>query len=211
MKVRNQENENYHPNKCIGKQQIPIVPVAQFEAFSVYEEKAEIKDKKLTQLEKKPTVTVPEAFKVFEEKGILKDIPQDDKHDMSCVSTEDSPMSIDKSLISNIENKPIEKRISIHRDLTYDTNEYRDDIYKYMRECESKHRPKPGYMRKQPDITYSMRTVLVDWLVEVAEEYKLQAETLFLAVSYIDRFLSYMSVVRAKLQLVGTAAMFIAA
>jgi cyclin-A len=66
-------------------------------------------------------------------------------------------------------------------------------------------------MRKQPDINYSMRTILVDWLVEVCEEYRLQGETLCLAVSYIDRFLSYMSVVRAKLQLVGTAAMFIAA
>lgn len=66
-------------------------------------------------------------------------------------------------------------------------------------------------MKKQPDITYSMRSILVDWLVEVTEEYKLQTETLYLAVSYIDRFLSYMSVVRAKLQLVGTAAMFIAA
>jgi cyclin A len=76
---------------------------------------------------------------------------------------------------------------------------------------QARHRPKPGYMRKQPDITYAMRSILVDWLVEVAEEYRLQTETLYLAVSYIDRFLSFMSVVRAKLQLVGTAAMFIAA
>lgn len=67
------------------------------------------------------------------------------------------------------------------------------------------------YMRKQQDISHSMRTILVDWLVEVGEEYRLQNETLCLAVSYIDRFLSVMSVVRAKLQLVGTAAMFIAA
>ena len=47
--------------------------------------------------------------------------------------------------------------------------------------------PKWNYMSKQPDITYSMRSILVDWVVEVAEEYKLQAETLYLAVSYIDR------------------------
>lgn len=65
-------------------------------------------------------------------------------------------------------------------------------------------------MRRQPDITYSMRTILVDWLVEVAEEYKFQIQTLFLAVSFIDRFLSSMSVVRSKLQLLGTAAMFVA-
>ena len=32
------------------------------------------------------------------------------------------------------------------------------------------------------------RSILVDWLVEVGEEYKLQTETLFLAVSYIDRY-----------------------
>lgn len=65
-------------------------------------------------------------------------------------------------------------------------------------------------MRRQPDVTYSMRTILVDWLVEVAEEYKLQSQTLYLAVSFIDRFLSLMSVVRSKLQLLGTAAMFVA-
>lgn len=66
-------------------------------------------------------------------------------------------------------------------------------------------------MRKQPDITHNMRSILVDWLAEVCEEYSQQSETLHLAVSYVDRFLSYMSVVRAKLQLVGTAATFIAA
>jgi len=74
-----------------------------------------------------------------------------------------------------------------------------------------RYRPKVDYMRKQVDITHTMRSILVDWLVEVAEEYKLSGETLCLTVSCIDRFLSVMSVVRGKLQLVGAAAMFIAA
>lgn len=65
-------------------------------------------------------------------------------------------------------------------------------------------------MKKQPDVNLNMRAILVDWLVEVGEEYKLNTETLYLAVNYIDRFLSYMSVVTGKLQLVGTAAMFLA-
>jgi len=89
--------------------------------------------------------------------------------------------------------------------------EYFNDIYNYLRESEVKRLPKSNYMTKQPDISHSMRSILVDWLVEVAEEYKLHTETLYLAVSYIDRFLSYMSVQRSKLQLVGTACMFIAA
>merc|ERR1719369_206549 len=88
---------------------------------------------------------------------------------------------------------------------------YSQDIYCYLREAETKQLPKWNYMSKQTDITHSMRAILVDWLVEVAEEYKLQAETLYLAVAYIDRFLSYMSVQRSKLQLVGAACMFIAA
>ena len=66
-------------------------------------------------------------------------------------------------------------------------------------------------MRKQADINPSMRAILVDWLVEVAEEYKLKQQTLYLTVNYIDRFLSYMSVQRGKLQLVGAACMLVAA
>ncbi|NXY88982.1 CCNA2 protein, partial [Alcedo cyanopectus] len=88
--------------------------------------------------------------------------------------------------------------------------DYISDIHKYLREMEVKCKPRNGYMKKQPDITNNMRAILVDWLVEVGEEYKLQNETLHLAVNYIDRFLSSMSVLRGKLQLVGTAAMLLA-
>ena len=90
-------------------------------------------------------------------------------------------------------------------------NEYSLDILKSCMEREVAHMPKWNYMTKQPDITFTMRSILIDWLVEVGEEYKLSTETLFLAVTYIDKFLSYMSVQRNKLQLVGTACMFIAA
>ncbi|GAB5566285.1 cyclin-A1 isoform X1 [Prionailurus iriomotensis] len=88
--------------------------------------------------------------------------------------------------------------------------EYAEEIHQYLREAEIRHRPKAHYMRKQPDITEGMRTILVDWLVEVGEEYKLRAETLYLAVNFLDRFLSCMSVLRGKLQLVGTAAILLA-
>ncbi|KAM6986812.1 cyclin-A1 [Aplochiton taeniatus] len=90
-------------------------------------------------------------------------------------------------------------------------SEYAEDIHQHLRESEIKCRPKQGYMRKQPDITNCMRLILVDWLVEVGLEYKLCGETVFLAVNYLDRFLSCMSVLRGKLQLVGAAAMMLAA
>lgn len=72
-------------------------------------------------------------------------------------------------------------------------------------------RPLPDYIeRVQTDINSNMRGILVDWLVEVAEEYKLVSDTLYLSVSYIDRFLSLNSLHRQKLQLLGVSAMLIA-
>lgn len=66
--------------------------------------------------------------------------------------------------------------------------------------------------RLQRDVNAAMRGILVDWMVEVGEEYKLQPETLFLAVGYVDRFLSRTQAVpRSKLQLVGVTAMMLAA
>lgn len=119
----------------------------------------------------------------------------------------DSPMVLDTSICEGKTLESPDERF----DRLLSVTEYKEDVYTYLREAELKHRPKPGYMKKQPDITASMRTILVDWLVEVAEEYKLHRETLMLSVNYIDRFLSQMSVQRGKLQLVGAASMFLAA
>lgn len=89
--------------------------------------------------------------------------------------------------------------------------EYRNEIYKNCRESEIHYQARPDYMKKQFDLTHPMRSILVDWMVEVVDEYHLKRETLFLAVNYVDRFLSLMSVIRGKLQLLGAAAMFVAA
>ena len=88
--------------------------------------------------------------------------------------------------------------------------EYAREIIHHLKELELVNRPKANYIKQQSDITSSMRSILVDWLVEVCEEYKLHTETLYLAINYTDRFLSKMSVLRGKLQLLGTAAIYIA-
>ncbi|OVA14121.1 Cyclin [Macleaya cordata] len=90
---------------------------------------------------------------------------------------------------------------------------YASDIYEYLHsmEIENKRRPIPDYIEKmQKDVTTNMRGILVDWLVEVAEEYKLVSDTLYLTVSYIDRFLSLNVVNKQKLQLLGVSCMLIA-
>lgn len=86
------------------------------------------------------------------------------------------------------------------------------DIYKHLRESEVNKRPSTDFMEKiQKDINASMRAILIDWLVEVAEEYKLVPDTLYLTVNYIDRYLSGNPVNRQRLQLLGVACMMIAA
>ncbi|XP_076955102.1 G2/mitotic-specific cyclin C13-1-like [Bidens hawaiensis] len=90
---------------------------------------------------------------------------------------------------------------------------YVTDIYDYLHnmENEANRRPKADYIEKvQKDVGVNMRGVLVDWLVEVAEEYKLLSDTLYLTVSYIDRFLSVNVLNRKRLQLLGVSSMLIA-
>ncbi|CAI0602096.1 unnamed protein product [Linum tenue] len=86
------------------------------------------------------------------------------------------------------------------------------DIYKHLRASETKKRPATDFMEKtQKDINASMRAILIDWLVEVAEEYRLVPDTLYLTVNYIDRYLSGNVMNKQRLQLLGVASMMIAA
>lgn len=154
----------------------------------------------------------PQA-EVLKVKSVAEDSPLVIDHAVAQLrqplATIDFPSAMDVSLLDSPMDMSViegeEKAVNVN-----DAPEYAAEIHTYLREMEEKTRPKAGYMKKQPDITTSMRAILVDWLVEVGEEYKLQNETLYLAVNYIDRFLSSMSVLRGKLQLVGTAAMLLA-
>ncbi|KAL5642250.1 hypothetical protein ACJX0J_042293, partial [Zea mays] len=76
----------------------------------------------------------------------------------------------------------------------------------------TKKRPSTDFMETiQKDINPSMREILIDWLVEVAEEYRLAPGTLCVTVNYIDRYLSGNEINRRRLQLLGVACMLEAA
>jgi hypothetical protein len=89
--------------------------------------------------------------------------------------------------------------------------EYGDEIFDYMRDLETRMRPNARYMEQQTEIQWSMRGVLMDWVVQVHQRFNLLPETLFLTANYIDRFLSVKVVSLGKLQLVGATAIFVAA
>ncbi|KAK3922442.1 G2/mitotic-specific cyclin-B3 [Frankliniella fusca] len=88
-------------------------------------------------------------------------------------------------------------------------SEYAYDIFEYLKGRESKFKV-ADYMDKQIDLTRFMRSLLVDWMVEVQENFELNHETLYLGVKIVDTYLSKVPVGKQTLQLVGAAAMFIA-
>ena len=67
----------------------------------------------------------------------------------------------------------------------------------------------PGLMI-QNDINYKMRAILIDWLIEVHNKFKLHAPTLWLCVNIIDRYLEKEKITRSNLQLLGVTALLLA-
>ena len=64
------------------------------------------------------------------------------------------------------------------------------DTLLHMYEREARYHPSPQYLALQPHLDPEMRPVLLDWMVEVSQEFGLQRETLHAAANFVDRFLS---------------------
>ena len=90
------------------------------------------------------------------------------------------------------------------------TTTYVNDMYVHFREKEVVTSVRPLYMENQEYINERMRSILVDWLVEVHLKFKLVPETLYLTINLIDRFLEKEQVSRPRLQLVGVTSLLIA-
>ncbi|ONI14224.1 hypothetical protein PRUPE_4G269600 [Prunus persica] len=87
--------------------------------------------------------------------------------------------------------------------------EYLDEIYQFYKLTEDENRVHE-YMALQPEINAKMRSILVDWLIEVHHKFELMPETLYLTINLVDRFLSVKVVPRRELQLVGISSMLLA-
>lgn len=88
--------------------------------------------------------------------------------------------------------------------------EYAQEIIEYLMGREKVFMPSADYIDLHPELKWNMRTILVDWLIEVHSSLRLLPETLFLAINFMDRFLSRRVCNLSKFQLVGLAALFVA-
>ena len=87
---------------------------------------------------------------------------------------------------------------------------YCEDIIESYREKEVIFSVRPGYMERQPELNERMRTILVDWLIEVHHKFRMVPETIYLAVNIVDRYLDIKECPQTKFQLVGSTALLIA-
>ncbi|KAH8120140.1 cyclin-like protein [Phellopilus nigrolimitatus] len=89
--------------------------------------------------------------------------------------------------------------------------EYRDEICAYMHTMELYTMSSASAMDQQPEIRWHMRPCLVEFIIEIHFTFRLRPETLYLALNIVDRYVSRRIVYTKHYQLVGCAALWIAA
>lgn len=89
--------------------------------------------------------------------------------------------------------------------------EYVDDIFDLLFQRQYLYMVNPSYMKSQPQIKWSLRGILVNWLVSIHQKFRLLGETLFVTINILDRYLEKVEVPLDRLQLVGVTCLFIAA
>ncbi|KAF2140903.1 uncharacterized protein K452DRAFT_229595 [Aplosporella prunicola CBS 121167] len=89
--------------------------------------------------------------------------------------------------------------------------EYQEDVLDHMEHMEAETMPDVNSIDIQTEIQWFMRPYLLDFLVEAHAAFQLLPETLFLAVNLLDRYCSRRVVYKRHYQLVGCAALLIAA
>ncbi|ODV62007.1 cyclin family protein [Ascoidea rubescens DSM 1968] len=90
-------------------------------------------------------------------------------------------------------------------------NEYVVDIFNYLTVLEQQTLPDANYLIWQSNLKPRMRSIIVDWLVEVHLRFRLLPETLFIGINLMDRFLSKEIIEVDKFQLLAISSLFISA
>jgi cyclin B len=88
-------------------------------------------------------------------------------------------------------------------------NEY---LETYCREEKTlEFRIKPNFMKYQQEINCRMRAIIVNWIIEVHDRFKLLPDTLFLSIIIFDRYMSIINNIdKNRLQLIGVTSLLIA-
>lgn len=87
---------------------------------------------------------------------------------------------------------------------------YGANILNYMFHAESTFVPNLKEKLEKSNLRPKMRTILIDWMASVHFKFRMQVDTLFLAIDLTDRMLGYAKVEKDELQLLGVTSLFTA-
>lgn len=143
--------------------------------------------------------------------------------DQSILSTQTSEELINQKDSLDISNNPNQSNLSISEEILIPNlkdskefysfkKEYLEEVYQNLLLDENNFYKKinPNYMANQTSVTFKMRAILVDWLIDVHYRCGMKKKTLFNCIYIIDAFLSKKFVDKKNLQLLGMAALLIA-
>ena len=214
-KVKEKDNQNEKTlNPKINK---TALDVKKDEQKILKIEKKEIKEKKKgISIDKKEIKTAKDTKIKIEKKSLSPNSNKENK---------DNNETIDSKENIKVKNHKNNDYISNDEDLTEKyfeiskinniqiPKEYINVIYhNLLKEEEKGIKPMPDhtYMSRQNEINEKMRSILVDWIIDVHFKFGFTDETLFMTVSIIDRYLSVSQITRTNFQLLGITALMIA-
>ena len=155
---------------------------------NIKEKENEKEKEKKKEKEQDTIITTP----IKKNKNILDDL----KEDKNERDPEEKVIYFDTSNINNVQ---IPK-------------EYLNIIYyNLLKEENIELNPKPtySYMKTQKEINEQMRSILVDWIIDVHHKFGFTDETLFMTILIIDRYCSLEQITRIKYQCLGITALMI--
>lgn len=145
----------------------------------------------------------------------------------STTSSSSSSSSFSNRLNSSIYSSPASSTVSIYENKKQSNEErrrkllereirmlfeleYQEEVVDYMHLMDQNTRATVETIDLQPELEWYMRPYLIDFLIEIHQQYRLRPETLHLTINLIDRYVSKRIVFKKHYQLVGCTSLWIA-
>ena len=178
----------------------------EIEQVNNYENKKNIKEKEKDEIERK------------DEKNNIKENKKKIKNNYNSNNNDNKNEKDFYFILYEGEKKEDEEEKVLYFDTSNINNvqipkEYLNTIYYNLLEEEmTELNPKPvhTYMKTQKEINEQMRSILVDWIIDVHHKFGFTDETLFMTILIIDRYCTIENITRIKYQCLGITALMIA-
>ncbi|CAD8072798.1 unnamed protein product [Paramecium primaurelia] len=187
-------------------------------------------DKKIEKLNVPKFIIQDNSSNQLSERTIKKQSPNNNlfkhKKNTRCISMGEQKnlgitLECDESsitILSDNVNSTKSKNIQMNQTFLQNQNDQDSQIGGFSSETlqtlmlqEIEHFPNPDYMVSiQTQINPKVRAILMDWMIDVCSVYHMKRDTYYLAVAYVDNYLSKKSIPKIDVQLLGTASMLIA-